>query len=79
VQQISQNGSGGLSHAGPQPLDIVAAPDRARTAKGKFIVPEKKTGMPTARSAKPDGKPARKSAAVKSAKKSASIKKKEPA
>ena len=25
------NGSGGLSHAGPQPVDIVAAPDRAKT------------------------------------------------
>src|SRR5271169_1436690 len=45
----SLNGSGnnGTSHAGPQPLEI-AAPDRIKLARGKFIVPEKKTGMPSA-------------------------------
>jgi excinuclease ABC subunit A len=36
----------GASHAGSQPFDITAAPDRPRTARGKFIVPEKKTGVP---------------------------------
>ncbi|MGA1981800.1 MAG: excinuclease ABC subunit UvrA [Acidobacteriaceae bacterium] len=41
----------GASHAGPQP-SVTAAPDRPRTARGKFITPEKKTGIPTA-SAKP--------------------------
>ena len=41
-------------HAGPQPINIVAAPDRPRTARGKFVAPEKKTGVPTASAAKPE-------------------------
>ena len=49
-------------NAGPQPLDITAAPDRPRTARGKFIVPEKKTGVPTASATKPATKPAKKAA-----------------
>jgi excinuclease ABC subunit A len=43
----------GVSHAGPQPLNIVAAPDRKKDSKGKFIAPEKKTGLAKASSAKP--------------------------
>jgi excinuclease ABC subunit A len=39
----------GHSPAGPQPFNITAAPDRPRTARGKFIAPEKKTGVPTAK------------------------------
>jgi len=54
-------------HAGPQPLEI-AAPDRPRNARGKFVATEKKTGVPTAKpSAKtaaksPDSKPSAKTA-----------------
>ncbi len=44
----SRNGSG-ANHAGPQPAEIAAAPDRAKKARGKFVAPEKKTGVPTAR------------------------------
>jgi excinuclease ABC subunit A len=39
-------------HAGPQPHEI-AAPDRPKNSRGKFIAPEKKTGVPTARPAEP--------------------------
>ncbi len=45
---LSSNGSGGMSHAGPQPAET-AAPDRPKNARGKFIAPEKKTGMPSAK------------------------------
>jgi excinuclease ABC subunit A len=41
------------SHAGAQPLDILAAEDRKRGPKTKFIAPEKKTGVPTAKQAAP--------------------------
>jgi excinuclease ABC subunit A len=71
-QLISNNGT---SHAGPQPLDIIAQPDRAKTARGKFIAPEKKTGVPSAKPAvKPTEKPVTKRAA-KSAIKTSSKKK----
>src|ERR1019366_5074499 len=56
----STNGSGGVSHAGPQPLEI-AAQDRVKTARGKFVAPEKKTGVPTARPAKVSAKAAKSS------------------
>jgi excinuclease ABC subunit A len=46
----------GVSHAGPQPLNIVAAADRKKDARGKFIVPPKKTGVPVAGAAKPEPK-----------------------
>jgi excinuclease ABC subunit A len=42
----------GTSHAGPQPANIVAAADPDKKAKGKFVPPEKKTGVPTARASK---------------------------
>jgi excinuclease ABC subunit A len=51
--QISTNDSGGVSHAGPQPVTIAATPNRAKTARGKFVAPEKKTGVPTARTGAP--------------------------
>jgi excinuclease ABC subunit A len=54
------NGAGGASYAGAQPDDIVAAADRQKVARGKFIAPEKKTGMPTARAAIPAKKAAKK-------------------
>jgi excinuclease ABC subunit A len=63
----TSNGSDPSSHAGAQPLDIAAIPDRIKSPRGKFIAPEKKTGLPTAR---PSATP--KSAAGKSAKYSAS-------
>jgi len=50
----------GASHAGSQPLDIVAAPDRKKDARGKFIVPPKKTGVPSAGAPKPEPKVAAK-------------------
>jgi excinuclease ABC subunit A len=58
----SSNGSGSSSHAGAQPLDIAATPDRIKTPRGKFIAPEKKTGMPAARPAATQNKVARRSA-----------------
>ena len=42
------------SHAGAQPLDIVAAEDRKKESRGKFVAPEKKTGMPTAKAVAKD-------------------------
>jgi len=50
----SRNGAGNGSngHAGPQPANIVAATDPDKKARGKFIPPEKKTGVPTARASK---------------------------
>jgi excinuclease ABC subunit A len=44
----------GTSHAGPQPANIAATPDAAKKPKNKFIVPEKKTGLAKASSAKPE-------------------------
>jgi excinuclease ABC subunit A len=55
-----------IRHAGAQPLDIVAAEDRKKEPRGKFIAPEKKTGMPVAK-AMPVA-PETKSAAKKAAK-----------
>ena len=42
----------GASHAGPQPAHI-AAPDKKKESRGKFIAPEKKTGRAAASSIKP--------------------------
>ncbi len=42
----------GASHAGPQPFHL-AAPDKKKEARGKFIAPEKKTGLAKAGAAKP--------------------------
>ena len=66
------NGAGGISYAGAQPASIVAAADRQKEARGKFIAPEKKTGVPTARASVPDAapRPAKKTA-KKTAKKAA--------
>jgi excinuclease ABC subunit A len=85
ASRISSNGGGGLTHAGPQPLDIAAAPDRAKTVRGKFIAREKKTGLPSARAAKASAREAKaekkaagkslsaKSTPAKAAKKNGSI------
>jgi excinuclease ABC subunit A len=43
----------GASHAGPQPLNIVAALDKKKEPRGKFVAPEKKTGIAKASTAKP--------------------------
>jgi excinuclease ABC subunit A len=69
---ISLTTNNGASHAGPQPLDIIATPDRAKNARGKFIAPEKKTGVPTARPAESVKQSAKKAAIAKVAKKSKS-------
>ena len=45
--------NGARSHAGAQPLEIGAAPDRKKEARGKFVAPEKKTGVPTAKAGLP--------------------------
>jgi excinuclease ABC subunit A len=50
----------GASHAGPQPLNIVAAADRKKDARGKFMVPPKKTGVPSSGGLKPEPKVASK-------------------
>jgi excinuclease ABC subunit A len=61
---VGSHASNGTNpHAGPQPLTIVAAADRIKT-RSKFVAPEKKTGVPTA-------KPAAKKAAKKAMKKRA--------
>jgi len=44
----------GTSHAGPQPLTIAAAPDKKKEIRGKFVAPEKKTGLAKASSSKPE-------------------------
>ncbi len=44
----------GASHAGPQPATIVAALDKKKEQRGKFIAPEKKTGVAKASSRKPE-------------------------
>ncbi len=66
TQPQGASSNGAISHAGAQPLNIVAAEDRKRGPRGKFIVPEKKTGVPTAKpkaaAAAVEKKPAKKSA-----------------
>ncbi len=66
TNRTSSNGSGGASHAGPQPLEIAAA-DRVKAARGKFVAPQKKTGVPEARPANPEEKTAGKSGSTKNA------------
>jgi excinuclease ABC subunit A len=63
------NGAGHNPHAGPQPLTIAATPDRIKPAKGKFVAPEKKTGLPTAQAPK-SAKQTKKSPAKASARSS---------
>ncbi|MDP9052229.1 MAG: excinuclease ABC subunit UvrA [Acidobacteriota bacterium] len=71
--RTTPNGHHSNPNAGPQPHEI-AAPDRPKDSRGKFIAPEKKTGVPTAKapkktaSKKPSAKP------VKASKKTASAK-----
>jgi excinuclease ABC subunit A len=67
ANRISSNGSGSVSHAGPQPLELAAAPDRVKAARGKFVAPQKKTGVPSARASEAVMKVARKPASSKSA------------
>jgi excinuclease ABC subunit A len=73
-------GNGFNGHAGPQPTNIVAAADPDKKARGKFVPPEKKTGVPTARASKlgeaavapePKKKAAAKKTAAKATKKKA--------
>jgi excinuclease ABC subunit A len=55
----------GVSHAGAQPFHPMTPDDRKKDSRGKFIVPDKKTGVPIASSAKPEeghSRPARKAA-----------------
>jgi excinuclease ABC subunit A len=44
----------GVSHAGAQPFHPVTPEDRKKDARGKFIVPDKKTGVPKASATKPE-------------------------
>ena len=55
LQAVSKNGTGINPNAGPQPRTITAAPDRPKDARGKFIVPPKKTGI--ARASAPKNPP----------------------
>jgi excinuclease ABC subunit A len=59
----------GTSHAGPQALSIAAAPDKKKEPRGKFIAPEKKTGLAKASTTRPQERSA-KSSKPKAAKKS---------
>jgi excinuclease ABC subunit A len=73
------NGSGPMSSAaGPQPLSIAAAPDRVKASRGKFVAPEKKTGVPTAR-AEALGAGAKRTAPAKAAKKSVAVRRRRSA
>jgi excinuclease ABC subunit A len=65
IKTAALNGSGGAGHAGAQPIDIAAAPDRLKTARGKFVAPEKKTGVPSARPVEALKKTAKKFASTK--------------
>jgi len=47
----SRNGSAN-SHAGPQPANLGTAIDPDKKLKSRFVAPEKKTGVPTARASK---------------------------
>ena len=53
AQPESLNGSGPASYAGPQPRNITATPDKKKQPRGKFIAPEKKTGLAKASAIKP--------------------------
>ncbi len=44
----------GASHAGPQPFHPTTPEDRKKDARGKFIAPDKKTGVPTASTTRPE-------------------------
>jgi excinuclease ABC subunit A len=44
----------GVSHAGAQPFHPTVPDDRKKDSRGKFIVPDKKTGVPKASAAKPE-------------------------
>ncbi len=46
----------GTSYAGPQPDSILAVADAERRARGSFVKPERKTGVPRASAAKPEEK-----------------------
>jgi excinuclease ABC subunit A len=67
------NSNGHNPYAGAQPMEI-AAPDRVKGARGKFVAPENKTGVPTARAVAP-AKFAAKKAPAKAAKKVGGVKK----
>ncbi len=58
----------GVSHAGAQPFHPTVPDDRKKDARGKFIVPDKKTGVPKASAAKPEEGRTAKKAAKKQAK-----------
>ena len=58
----------GISHAGAQPFHPTVPDDRKKDARGKFIVPDKKTGVPKASAAKPEEGRTAKKAAKKQAK-----------
>ncbi len=62
---LSNNGH---THSGPQPLEI-AAPDRVKPVRGKFIAPQRKTGLPEASSTKPAERSDRKLSVTKATKK----------
>ena len=49
AHHYGESNTSSSDHAGPQPASIRAAVDAARKAKAKFVAPEKKTGVPTAR------------------------------
>ena len=68
---LSLNGASSRSHAGPQPQNIAAAADKKKEPRGKFIAPEKKTGLAKGSAAKPAERAASK-AAIRTTKKNTS-------
>jgi hypothetical protein len=62
-------------------MDIVAAPDRVKAVRGRFVAPEKKTGVPTGRGVEAPAKKAgaAKAAAGKTARKSAAVRRRRSA
>ena len=58
----------------PQPLTIAAAPDNKKEPRGKFIAPEKKTGLAKASATKPESAAQKKLTAAKAAPKKAAKK-----
>ncbi len=58
-----------ITYAGPQPASISAAVDAAKRARGTFVAPEKKTGVPKASAQKPSEKKDRPASKKRSARK----------
>jgi excinuclease ABC subunit A len=69
VSGVPASSNGHNPYAGQQPADIAATPDPIKSTRGKFVPPQKKTGMPEPSSNKPEtGRPPKKPANSRSKK-----------